>query len=153
MAGIILEPPSDRNIIYNSLSPTTQALLIKMYGSKDNFLGTTDVTKHPLEEYLLEADSFLGDPRMIYLISTRIGAEIPPNQDPEVFLYDIFLTYLELESLVNKEVPPLQNFINMKEETYRNFAKKHIPLNELNANFHKYFIQRLMLAFQVLENA
>lgn len=127
---------STRKFIYNQLLPTTQDLLIKLYGSRKVFLDTPSIS--PLEPTILAFDELMGDARRVRDLAARIGISIPPGQDPDVYFYnsleqliDIISTYTNTTQLPPhyqplisgnpldpNTLPRLQNLFNLDNKTY-----------------------------------
>lgn len=143
--------------IYAQLQETTQKLFHRIYKEPENLSDhlrfAKTMWKHPLEDYLLDYDDSLYDRRRLRSLADRLGIFIPYidqfNEDFNAqYLYDIFNLYLDLDGLPPRDLPPLDDVINMTEEQFKTTLSPYlvsISSHELSIEYHNrlHFVMKL----------
>lgn len=138
----------NRSKIYQDLESTTQELFDQLYGSEEAFINRNHID--PIEQYLLKFDNNLGDVVQQANLAIRIGARIPPEQDPDLFLYNIFESYVTKNNTqIHQNLPSFYDTITMDKTQFFNFAKQHVNEQILRDNFRIYYDQRLLFVMQL----
>ena len=73
------------------LKDTTKDLLILLYGSESQYQSATPVL---LEDFIMQFDTWMGNPVRIPQICKSIGLPIIPEIDGDLYLYSILEAYL-----------------------------------------------------------
>lgn len=111
----------DRQQIWNSLVSINQEIILAIYGSKEEFIGTGEIS--PIEKYLIAFDQVMDDEGAVRTLAFRIGADVPYDQDAAVFLYWIFrqvaLNFDRYGNPKNPKIPSLSTIIDGQKDNSR----------------------------------
>lgn len=117
-----VEPLSERELIWQRLSPLNRELFIGLYGSQEAFLAPEIIS--PLEPYIIQYDQNMDDEGLIRQLAFRMGIDMPRNADAAVYFYWVMLQVIMtfgLTGQVGNGIPPLRQIINMTRPEYYNW--------------------------------
>lgn len=142
----------DRRDIFNQLSEINQDLLYKIHPHGYINADFTD----PIEEYIIAYDTDMGNVDIVFLLAIRIGAEIFPPDDPDVFIYSIFEKYIDIQYGERiPDVPLPSEVLKMDIEGFRQFVQRFnniFRLSDTDSKLGSYYDQRLKFLFELYDN-
>ena len=141
----------NRSYVFSQLSEVNQDLLLKIH---PNGYVNADFTDS-IEEYIIAYDTNMGNVDIVFLLSLRIGAEIFPPNDPDVFIYSVFEKYIDIEYGERiPDVPLPSEVFKMDFKEFQKFVQKfnhRFQISDLN-NLGSYYDQRIILLFELYNN-